>query len=98
MVSAVTLNNPWKKTLCLATAFSDVLEVLKHLPQPVFEANGYAVVLKIRDIGAAYLAELDSGGFAADRASHENLQLLLKTLENLDFTPVANDASWRGEA
>jgi hypothetical protein len=82
----------------LTTTHSDVLEILNRLPQRVFEANGYAVVLKIRDIGAAYLAELESEGFTGEGGSHDNVQLLLKTLESLDFTPVITESPWRHES
>lgn len=71
-----------------SVVLSDVLEILDHLPQAVFEVNGYAVVHKIRDIGAAYLAEL--GGAVEDSGAQEKVQLLLKTLENLDFRPPSD--------
>lgn len=67
-----------------------MLEILDHLPQAVFEVNGYAVVHKIRDIGAAYLAELESSGTVEDSGAQEKVRLLLKTLENLDFRPPAD--------
>ncbi|SPO01048.1 uncharacterized protein DNG_03796 [Cephalotrichum gorgonifer] len=42
----------------------DLLEILYHMPQAVFEANGHSLVPKIRDIGAAYLDQfnVESGG------------------------------------
>ncbi|KAL4799498.1 hypothetical protein BDV19DRAFT_385267 [Aspergillus venezuelensis] len=47
---------------------SDLLEVLCHLPQEILEANGYNLIAKIRDIGAAYLGVLkvDADGGLVD--------------------------------
>jgi hypothetical protein len=70
-----------------------VLEILNRLPQSVFEANGYAVVIKIRDIGAAYLAEIDSSGGLTDQEdAQKTVRLLLETLEKLDFRPNADNS------
>ncbi|CAI6100757.1 unnamed protein product [Clonostachys chloroleuca] len=70
---------------------SDVLEILNHLPQPVFETNGCAAVHKIRDIGSAYLAELriGSGVVVGDNQAQEKVYQLLNKLDSLDFRPYA---------
>ncbi|CAH0058108.1 unnamed protein product [Clonostachys solani] len=70
---------------------SDVLEILNHLPEPVFETNGCAAVHKIRDIGSAYLAELriGSGVVVGDNQAQEKVYQLLNKLDSLDFRPYA---------
>ncbi|VUC29315.1 unnamed protein product [Clonostachys rosea] len=70
---------------------SDVLEILNHLPQPVFETNGCAAVHKIRDIGSAYLTELriGSGVVVGDNQAQEKVYQLLNKLDSLDFRPHA---------
>ncbi|KAL2831634.1 hypothetical protein BJY01DRAFT_254178 [Aspergillus pseudoustus] len=67
----------------------DLLEVLYHLPQPILEANGYSLIPKIRDIGAAYLEVLQGGGdvVAIDDEAKGKLERLLRQLGVLDFRP-----------
>ncbi|KAG9251097.1 uncharacterized protein F5Z01DRAFT_332124 [Emericellopsis atlantica] len=67
----------------------DVLEILQHLPQPVFEVNGHSLVVKIRDIGAAYLSELsqESRGGVEYNERHAKVHQVLQALKNLDFRP-----------
>ncbi|KAL3461661.1 hypothetical protein BJX64DRAFT_152404 [Aspergillus heterothallicus] len=69
----------------------DLLEVLYHLPQPILEANGYSLIPKIRDIGAAYLEVLqgdtNDGLIAIDDEAKGKLERLLKKLGVLDFRP-----------
>ncbi|KAL2793360.1 hypothetical protein BJX66DRAFT_227254 [Aspergillus keveii] len=68
---------------------SDLLEVLYHLPQTILEANGYSLIPKIRDIGAAYLEVLQGGAdvVAIDDEAKERLERLLRKLGVLDFRP-----------
>ncbi|KAL3470300.1 hypothetical protein BJX99DRAFT_51729 [Aspergillus californicus] len=71
---------------------SDLLEVLYHLPQPILEANGYSLIPKIRDIGAAYLGVLQEGEPGAELVAIEDearvkLERLLGKLGVLDFRP-----------
>ncbi|KAM0438449.1 hypothetical protein ACHAPT_001198 [Fusarium lateritium] len=68
---------------------SDVLEVLDHMPDEVHESNGFSLVKKVRDIGAAYLQELRVTSEGPVRAVNESEQrivnALLAKLERLDF-------------
>jgi hypothetical protein len=68
---------------------NDLLEVLYHLPQPILEANGYSLIPKIRDIGAAYLEVLQGGAdvVAIDDEAKGKLERLLRKLGVLDFIP-----------
>ncbi|KAL3490037.1 hypothetical protein BJX62DRAFT_252219 [Aspergillus germanicus] len=68
---------------------NDLLEVLYHLPQPILEANGYSLIPKIRDIGAAYLEVLQGGAdvVAIDDEAKGRLERLLRKLGVLDFRP-----------
>lgn len=67
----------------------DLLDILYHMPKEVFDANGYSVIPKIRDIGSALLDEDRTG----DRSQGVNMQAtvkldrLLAKLENLDVRP-----------
>ncbi|KAI6778172.1 uncharacterized protein J7T54_002707 [Emericellopsis cladophorae] len=56
---------------------------------PVFEVNGHSLVVKIRDIGAAYLSELseESRGGVEYNERHAKVHQVLQALENLDFWP-----------
>lgn len=67
----------------------DLLEILYHLPQPVFDSNGSSLVPKVRDIGAAYLEQsvvVDEsarvGGGGED--ARGKLERLLRRLDDLD--------------
>ncbi|KAJ4174267.1 hypothetical protein NW754_004682 [Fusarium falciforme] len=65
----------------------DLLEVLYHLPQAVFDANGSSLVPKIRDIGAAYLeqTQLRNGSSTdASDVARNKLERLLRKLDDLD--------------
>ena len=66
----------------------DLLEVLYHMPQAVFEANGPSLVPKIRDIGAAYLEQFREEGGANHvriRDGKQRLERLLSRLDDLDY-------------
>lgn len=65
----------------------DLLEVLYHLPQAVFDANGSSLVPKIRDIGAAYLEQTQLRNCSSTDASEvarNKLERLLRKLDDLD--------------
>ncbi|KAM5342094.1 hypothetical protein ACJ41O_015125 [Fusarium nematophilum] len=65
----------------------DLLEILYHLPQAVFDANGSSLVPKIRDIGAAYLEQTQLGGGTAtveSEVARDRLERLLRKLDDLD--------------
>ncbi|KAF7133600.1 hypothetical protein CNMCM5793_004729 [Aspergillus hiratsukae] len=67
----------------------DLLEILDHMPRDILEANGYSLVPKIRDIGAAFLDEVRMGArqdLVNDKAKRD-LEKLLRRLETLDFRP-----------
>ncbi|KAG7131286.1 hypothetical protein HYQ45_010085 [Verticillium longisporum] len=67
---------------------SDVLEILEHISEEVQEANGFSLVKKVRDIGAAYLQELrvtgDGTMQAVDESAQRTVNTLLARLERLD--------------
>ncbi|CAI4212713.1 unnamed protein product [Parascedosporium putredinis] len=67
----------------------DLLEILYHMPQAVFEANGPSLVPKIRDIGAGYLDQVGIDGDSTEQARNESvrgrLEKLLRRLDNLDW-------------
>jgi len=61
----------------------DILELLRSMPHDILQANGYSLVSKIRDIGAALLEE----PFCAEPTSpgaSGSLKLLLELLEELE--------------
>ncbi|KAM0324917.1 hypothetical protein ACHAQA_007883 [Verticillium albo-atrum] len=66
----------------------DVLEVLEHISEEVQEANGFSLVKKVRDIGAAYLQELrvtgDGPMQVVEEAAQRTVNTLLARLERLD--------------
>ena len=62
---------------------SDLLEILDHLPRSVFEKNSYCLVRMMRDVSAAYLADINAGRGVDDDA--ETSKLLLRRLEALDY-------------
>ncbi|EEU35934.1 uncharacterized protein NECHADRAFT_85322 [Fusarium vanettenii 77-13-4] len=68
---------------------SDVLEVLEHMPEDIHECNGFTLVKKVRDIGAAYLQELRLTSGEPIQAVNESEQrivnALLTRLERMDF-------------
>ncbi|KAH7116446.1 hypothetical protein EDB81DRAFT_819592 [Dactylonectria macrodidyma] len=67
---------------------SDVLEILEHMSEEVHEDNGFSLVKKVRDIGAAYLQELRVTGDEPMQVVNESAQrtvnTLLARLERLD--------------
>lgn len=66
----------------------DLLEILYHMPQAVFEANGPSLVPKIRDIGAAYLDQFQGEGGSTQVGSQggrQRLERLLSRLDDLDY-------------
>ncbi|KAJ9144530.1 C6 zinc finger domain-containing protein [Pleurostoma richardsiae] len=68
----------------------DLLEILDHMPEAIFEANGSSIVPKVRDIGAAYLEQVrighNNGVWVSDTAKGK-LERLLRKLDDLDFWP-----------
>ncbi|RSL83228.1 hypothetical protein CEP51_004640 [Fusarium floridanum] len=68
---------------------SDVLEVLDHMPEDIHECNGFTLVKKVRDIGAAYLQELRVTSEGPTQVVNESEQCivnaLLTRLERMDF-------------
>ncbi|KAH8649242.1 hypothetical protein BX600DRAFT_419407 [Xylariales sp. PMI_506] len=67
---------------------SDLIEVLYHIPRPMLEANGFSLIPKMRDIGAAYLSKIQiEPGVIADPEAKEKLEKLLCKLEELDYPP-----------
>jgi len=66
-----------------------LLDVLYNMPKEVFDANGYTIIPKIRDIGSALLDEVRTG----DRSqgihpqASVNLERLLVKLKDLDVNP-----------
>ncbi|KAF2130496.1 hypothetical protein P153DRAFT_338350 [Dothidotthia symphoricarpi CBS 119687] len=67
----------------------ELLDILYHMPTEVFDANGYSIVPKIRDIGGALLDELRTGSHGRTLQASMNLDRLLAKLENLDLRPMA---------
>lgn len=62
----------------------ELLDLLYHMPNEVFDANGYSVVPKIRDIGGALLDEVRTGVSGSNQHATLNLERLLAKLEELD--------------
>ncbi|KAH7033708.1 uncharacterized protein B0I36DRAFT_266925 [Microdochium trichocladiopsis] len=80
-----------------ASIVSDVLGILEHISPDVHEANGFSLVKKIRDIGAAYLQELRFSGDGpldvVDDSAQRTVNILLARLEKLDFRgPLQHDS------
>ncbi|RSL93305.1 hypothetical protein CEP52_013348 [Fusarium oligoseptatum] len=73
----------------LVPELRDVLEVLDHMPEEIHEYNGCTLVKKVRDIGAAYLQELQVTSEGPTQAVNESEQCivnaLLTRLERMDF-------------
>lgn len=67
----------------------ELLHVLYTMPEEVFDANGYSIVPKIRDIGSALLDELRTGEHGRTLQASISLDKLLAKLENLDLRPMA---------
>jgi hypothetical protein len=70
----------------------DLLEILYHMPPEVFEANGFSLLPKSRDIGAGLLTHLEVGaenntGQIIGGKARQNLTRLLERLEMLEFIP-----------
>lgn len=63
----------------------ELLDILYHMPTEVFDANGYSIIPKIRDIGSALLDELRTGSSGRTLQASVNLDRLLSKLENLDL-------------
>ena len=66
----------------------ELLDILYHMPTEVFDANGYSIIPKIRDIGSALLDELRTGSHGRTLQASVNLDRLLAKLENLDLRPA----------
>jgi hypothetical protein len=63
----------------------ELLNVLYTMPEAVFDANGYSIVPKIRDIGSALLDELRTGPHGRTLQASISLEKLLAKLETLDL-------------
>jgi len=68
----------------------ELIGVLYAMPEEVFDANGYSIVSKIRDIGGALLDELRTGEHGRTLQASVALDRLLAKLENLDLNPMAH--------
>ncbi|CAI6335596.1 unnamed protein product [Periconia digitata] len=66
----------------------ELLETLYRVPKEVFDANGYSIVPKIRDIGSALLDELRTGMHGRTSQASTSLDKLLAKLEELDMRHV----------
>lgn len=64
----------------------DLLEILYHLPPPVFYANGLSLMPKVRDIGAAYLEEMEASSERTPEVQDRMARLSSK-LSDLDCWP-----------
>ena len=55
----------------------------------MFEVNGHSLVVKIRDIGAGYLSELNEGSKGGTEYAERQAKVhqVLQALEKLDFRP-----------
>jgi len=62
----------------------ELLDLLYTMPEEVFDANGYSIVPKIRDIGSALFDELRTGSHGRTLQASINLDKLLAKLESLD--------------
>lgn len=71
----------------------ELLEVLYTMPEEVFDANGFSIIPKIRDIGSALLDELRTGQHGRRLHTRENLERLLAKLEHLDLWPMPHAPS-----
>lgn len=72
----------------------DLLEVLFHLPQAVFDANGKSLAPKIRDIGTAYFERMGiSGGerYGGSNRPQDKLAVLLQKLDELDHQQAIDE-------
>jgi hypothetical protein len=70
----------------------ELLDILYHMPTEVFDANGYSIIPKIRDIGSALLDELRTGSHGRTLRASVNLDRLLAKLEDLDLRPTTATA------
>lgn len=66
----------------------ELLGILYTMPAEVFDANGYSIVPKLRDIGSALLDELRTGQHGHRFHTREKLEKLLAKLEHLDVWPA----------
>lgn len=66
----------------------ELLDILYHTPNEVFDANGYSIVPKIRDIGSALLDELRTGSHGRTLQASLSLDRLLAKLDDLDLRNV----------
>ncbi|KAK1479248.1 hypothetical protein CCUS01_16328 [Colletotrichum cuscutae] len=66
----------------------DLLEILYHMPQHVLEQNGYSLIPKLRDCGAAYMEQMDVGdGALVSEGARLKLEKLLRKLDDIDCWP-----------
>lgn len=68
----------------------ELLDLLYTMPEEVFDANGYSIVPKIRDIGSALFDELRTGSHGRTLHASMKLDKLLAKLESLDFQPIGH--------
>ncbi|KAH7401261.1 hypothetical protein BKA66DRAFT_436419 [Pyrenochaeta sp. MPI-SDFR-AT-0127] len=66
----------------------ELLDILYHTSNEVFDANGYSIVPKIRDIGSALLDELRTGSHGRTLQASLSLDRLLVKLDDLDIRQV----------
>lgn len=67
----------------------ELLDALYTMPEEVFEANGYSIVPKIRDIGSALFDELRTGTHGRTLQASISLDRLLAKLQHLDLQPIS---------
>lgn len=65
---------------------NDLSQILSHLPDSAFNANGSSMISKIRDIGAAYLEELELTATTTSTTNlgNEKMTMILRRLDDLD--------------
>jgi hypothetical protein len=67
----------------------ELLDVLYNMPEADFDANGYSIVPKIRDIGGALLDDLRTGTPSSSLQAGIDMGKLLAKLESLDQRSAA---------
>jgi hypothetical protein len=67
----------------------ELLDVLYNMPEAVFDANGYSIIPKIRDIGSALLDDVRTGNQSSHFQAGINMGRLLAKLESLDQRTAA---------
>ncbi|KAL2846899.1 hypothetical protein BJY01DRAFT_247089 [Aspergillus pseudoustus] len=67
----------------------DTLAIVYQMPEEVLAANGYSLIIKLRDIGLTLLSGNESSSWEVS----QSLERLLAKLERLDFRPALSEAS-----